>query len=611
MSTDALVTGRDRPAGTLLGAAVGDALGWPQENRSRIVGGNTARNVEPAPRFRDWVRSGGTRFAAYQDPVGAGEYSDDTQLMMAVARACLRGPDWWSWLATVELPLWPLYQRGGGGAVLRAARAWSKGRPPWAIETAKDTAAAGRYFDAGGNGVAMRIAPHAIVAAYGGNPEEMTRRIVADGLTTHGHPHALIGAVIHGHALFQALSKVGTLEYGELLDRLIDQPAWADPSLLMDVAEVGWFDSYRAVQKAKQPLPHPARAWDDTAREVLTSLTQVRQALGRGTLVNDHDTLEAIGCFDDRRSGAGTVAAVAAAYVTSRSAARPVGGLLRTAFLHDADTDTIASMTGSLLGALHGTQWLGPLGRDVQDGKYILELSEQLARPHPQLRTEPSSPAEPIHVTESALRRFNNSLLNDDAEVDRLPDERPFHIQSRVPLESKSRSYVTRVIGRAEDGQTLLIDRVARNRPEPDERGRPTAQGHLFHADNDPQASLDSASRTSASPDPKTRITRMELRVADLEASARFYGGLLGLTLQRHSGQIILDNGLLLTQARTATPGASGVRGFILTITHLEPEQLADDAEALQAQAVWSDDHSSLWLKDPDGNSVRVPGASQ
>ena len=163
MSTETSITGPDRPAGTFLGAAVGDALGWPQENRSRIVGGNSARQVEPAPRFRDWVRNGGTRFATYKDPVRAGEYSDDTQLLMAVARSCLRGHQWWQWFATVEMPQWPLYQRGGGGAVLRAARAWTKGRPPWIAQDAKEISAAQRYFDAGGNGVAMRIAPHAIL----------------------------------------------------------------------------------------------------------------------------------------------------------------------------------------------------------------------------------------------------------------------------------------------------------------------------------------------------------------------------------------------------------------------------------------------------------------
>ena len=104
----------DKVVGLLLGAAAGDALGWPQEDRSQIVGGRAAREVEPRPEFRAWERNAGTRFARYVEPIGAGEYSDDTQIMLAVARSCLRGANWSEWLRGVELPLWPVYQRGGG-----------------------------------------------------------------------------------------------------------------------------------------------------------------------------------------------------------------------------------------------------------------------------------------------------------------------------------------------------------------------------------------------------------------------------------------------------------------------------------------------------------------
>jgi ADP-ribosylglycohydrolase len=92
--------------------------------------------------------------------------------------------------------------------------------------------------------------------------------------------------------------------------------------------------------------------WTDTAGEMGSRLEAAFDGLTRGALVNDEETLRAIGCFG-KEGGSGTVSAVAAIYVSARTATRPISGLLRTAFLRNADTDTIASMTGSLLGAIH------------------------------------------------------------------------------------------------------------------------------------------------------------------------------------------------------------------------------------------------------------------
>lgn len=595
MSTEPLATGLDRPAGMMLGAAVGDALGWPQEDRSRIVGGNAARRIEPLPQFREWVRHGGTRYAGYLDPVSAGEYSDDTQLLLATARACLHGPDWWKWFTAVELPQWPLYERGGGGAVLRAARAWGRGRAPWQVDTDKDVDAASKYFQAGGNGVAMRIAPHVVTASVDGmRPEELASRVIRDGLSTHGHPHALVGAVVHATALNFALSKTGTLEYGEILDRLIADSFWMNPNLLTDTAGRDWHAALRA--SARRSSTPPARAWDEAAAQTLRALQVAREAIDRGTLANDHATLEAIGCFDERRSGAGTVAAVAAVYVASRSASGPVSGLLRTAYLHGSDTDTIASMTGSLLGAVQGTTWLGPMGRQVQDAPYLLEMSWRLTR----AERDQEVTHLPEAVSESSIRKWNKQLQ--EQRVDRLPDGRLLHIEAAINLESKSNSStVTRFIGRTDDGQTILIDKVSRG---PSQRP-PTTQRRpdLFSANpTDPPAEVVSEQAGAGA---RASIVQLELRVSDLDASAQFYGQVLGLRLQWRDGHIMLDNGLRLTQLRS-TAQSSPTRGFIMTLVHPDPSGIADRMLVADGQAAWSQDQSVLWLRDPDGNSVRI-----
>ena len=52
---------------------------------------------------------------------------------------------------------------------------------------------------------------------------------------------------------------------------------------------------------------------------------------------------------------------------------------MEAAFAYGADTDTIASMTGGLLGAVVGLEWLGDYAVQVQDAQYLRMLGERLA----------------------------------------------------------------------------------------------------------------------------------------------------------------------------------------------------------------------------------------
>ena len=77
-----------------------------------------------------------------------------------------------------------------------------------------------RYFDAGGNGVAMRVLPHVLRLNEKDFPE-IAANIFLDGIATHGHPRALLGALAYGFALWSAFRKESKLAYGELVDDLI------------------------------------------------------------------------------------------------------------------------------------------------------------------------------------------------------------------------------------------------------------------------------------------------------------------------------------------------------------------------------------------------------
>jgi ADP-ribosylglycohydrolase len=117
--------GEAKYRGVILGAALGDALGWPHENR--------ARNASGAPRdalaFQGWVKRSGGRFQPHEEQILPGSYSDDTQLIIAVARSRILQRRWWDYFSQVELPLWTVYEKGGGGSTIRAAKSWLKGAP--------------------------------------------------------------------------------------------------------------------------------------------------------------------------------------------------------------------------------------------------------------------------------------------------------------------------------------------------------------------------------------------------------------------------------------------------------------------------------------------------
>ena len=186
---------RAKAEGSFIALAAGDALGWPQEFPRKFV--DKIKSNKPSSELRDWTRRGGGRYYPHEELIQRGEYSDDTQLTLAVARARLvAGDSWWKVLTRTELPLWTLYERGGGGATKRAIACWLKGVSPWS-DASRD---AKRYFDAGGNGVAMRVLPHAVFYAGVDEPTLLIRDVIVDGTATHGHPRALIGATVYAFA---------------------------------------------------------------------------------------------------------------------------------------------------------------------------------------------------------------------------------------------------------------------------------------------------------------------------------------------------------------------------------------------------------------------------
>lgn len=449
----------EKAQGAFLALAAGDALGWPQEGRWRLQADTAGR--EPRLEFREWTRRSGGRFRAFEERIRPGEYSDDTQLMLAVARSrAEHGNDWWRALTEWELPFWTLYERGGGGATKRAARSWTAGVPPWESRKLEQFH---RYFGAGGNGVAMRVLPHALFLAGRDNPTELIGDAVRDGTATHGHPRALVGAAVYAFAAWWLSRRSGTLRFGELLDVLLDEGAsWSafPAAALGENGSSGWLAA------ARRAVGGPyERMWDRTVHEMRALLATASDGVRRGALADDQAVLRELGCFS-RSNGAGTIGAAAATYLVARYAAQPQQALLRAAFERGADTDTLAAMAGGLAGCLAGVDWLPPAWLGVQDASYLRAMASRVAAgPGRAQRT-------PVHRFCAKDTRNQMSALTRNADgpvrlgplrmdVTPLPNPKPI---------VKSITVRTWLL-KTSEGQTMYVNRIER---VPD-RGRAAA----------------------------------------------------------------------------------------------------------------------------------------
>ena len=432
--------------GAFLALAAGDALGWPQE-MPRNVQGNLA-NEGTHVEFRKWTRRSGGRFQPYEEIIRSGEYSDDTQLTLAVARSRTNhGPAWWKAFTRIELPLWTLYERGGGGATKRAANAWAGGHPPWKSSKREGIR---RYFEAGGNGVAMRVLPHALFLAGQDDPTTLMHDVVLDGSATHGHPRALIGATVYAYAAWSLARLSKTLRFGELLDTLIDEASEWDgfPKSARDGSS--WFEAANAATAAQYSL-----IWERTIHEMRELLEKARKGLQAGALADDHAVLKDLGCFG-RAKGAGTSSAAGAAYLTARHAAQPMQGILRAAFEKGADTDTLAAMAGGLMGCLAGVEWLPRAWLQVQDAEYLRNIAAKVAQ-GPEGALE--RPVEPLPLLRSILSEL---VPNGNQEVCLGGATRVVEATSRNPKPLGKSTVVCAWQLKTADGQTMYVTKLGR-----------------------------------------------------------------------------------------------------------------------------------------------------
>lgn len=186
--------------GSIKLSAIGDALGWITEFERNTTSLREKYGVERIEKFYTWKRYVGGRFYGYLDNIKEGSYSDDTQLLLSVARSIeKKGNVNQDYFAKIELANWLEYARGGGRTVKTAAEKIQRKSVKWFSNfyKFKVNGESYDYRQSGANGAAMRVLP--IALANLGDTDKIKEEIFCNSIVTHGHPRAILGAMLYGY----------------------------------------------------------------------------------------------------------------------------------------------------------------------------------------------------------------------------------------------------------------------------------------------------------------------------------------------------------------------------------------------------------------------------
>ena len=349
-----------------LWAAYGDALGFVTEladshTLSYRIGANTVNKTVP------WKRRIGGRFGIVLD-LPSGCYSDDTQLRLSTSRA-IRADGHFDVeaFAKVELPVWLSYSLGGGISTKAAASSLTRENVNWFSNFYSDGSSS--YFDAGGNGAAMRIQPHVWAASNLADSSYM-KDVIRNAVCTHGHPNALAGAFFHANCLASTLSKKvlpGPEEWRQTISRFheILTIIRADDEL-----NTFWLPVWQ--QRTKSELGVALRKAQQQGFE---DISAIEWDLHEDAGIAYPKIVKAIGGLESSTRGSGIKTAILAAALSWLFRGRPTSeALIEAANLLGSDTDSIATMAGAILG---GVDKSAPDG-ELADREYIEKEASRL-----------------------------------------------------------------------------------------------------------------------------------------------------------------------------------------------------------------------------------------
>ena len=323
----------DRFEGCLLGLAVGDALGYPTEFLS----------------FREILQRFGPE--GIQDlPGNPALHSDDTQLSMAVAKALVEGGDrgieefmvllrreFLAWFRSPENDRAPGNTTIHGCQNLEAGISWDQSG----------------ILQSKGCGANMRVAP--IGLYFFDQPSGLRLFSRASALATHAHPTAMVAAEVTAFCVSWAVQGVPPTEY---LDRI----AVLERNSL-DSWEPRFGDVWERA-KFNSPREYLNEGW----RQLLSELDKVPRAVSE----NPPDICSITGGGWVAEEALACALACVLIYPENYSAA------VRKGASNSGDSDSIASITGAVSGALLGVNAIPKDWRKrVESRNRLLELAKQ------------------------------------------------------------------------------------------------------------------------------------------------------------------------------------------------------------------------------------------
>lgn len=363
-----------RYKGSIKLSAIGDALGWLTEFEKTTDSLRQKYGTEKIEEFFEWKKNVGGRFYGFTDNIKAGSYSDDTQLLLAVARSIKKdGTLDHDYFSKVELPNWLDYARGGGRTVKTAANKISRKSVKW-YSNFYNFKVNGENYDyrqSGANGAAMRVLP--IALANLGNIEKIKEEIFCNSIITHGHPRALLGAMLYGYAVNQIIVfRPDDFNWENYITQIgIDFPTKFEITF-KDKSEIReWLKEWN-----KSSSVSFEKLYSETIIETQNQLRFIYNSLKQN--LSDKETLIKIGCFDPTTKGSGIATVLAGIYLAAKYHNDPLQAITESVNALGSDTDSIAAFTGGLIGALHGQSIIPDKWKTVQDISYLDSIAEKL-----------------------------------------------------------------------------------------------------------------------------------------------------------------------------------------------------------------------------------------
>ena len=359
---------------SILLSAIGDSLGWITEFEKFKENIEKKYGTDTIVSFYNWEKYVGGRFNGYLDKIKLGSYSDDTQLLLSVARSIKPNGEIDNiYFSKTELPNWLLYARGAGRTIKNAARKIERKSATW--NNNFFTFKAGKtiidYRESGANGAAMRILP--IALANFNNPDIIKENIFANSIITHGHPRAIVGAILYGFAINVMLQqKSNSFNYETFLTEIgKDIESKFKPEFLNKPKYAIWVNEWNKNQTVEF-----ISIYNQTVIEVLNSLRDIFKSLR-----DEKETKTALsdfGCFAPSTKGSGISTVIAGIYLACKYYLQPEKAIIEAVNSIGSDTDSIAAFAGSLVGALYDKNIIPIKWKNVQDVNYLNSIANTL-----------------------------------------------------------------------------------------------------------------------------------------------------------------------------------------------------------------------------------------